>query len=181
MYADKSLVSTEAVRLAALGRLMAGTMTYADLASDIRFFTARIVGPSLDLLGSSLELLHLEGSVEPVSGDSMGDDTELRITDQGREQFEDLMEANLKTPQDDTGRLVMALKLRFLFLLPEDGQLDQIDLLREIAEIELARLEDLKESYDEGALGNSLALDIDQTRTRIAWLNKLEDELESAA
>lgn len=181
MYADKSLVSTEAVRLAALGRLMAGTMTYAELAQDIRFFTARIVGPSLDLLGSSLELLHLDGSLEPVAGETLGDETQLRITDQGRGHFENLMEANLKTPLDDTGRLVMALKLRFLFMLPEDGQLDQIDLLREIAEIELARLEDLKESYDEGALGKSLALDIEQTRARIAWLNKLEAELESAA
>lgn len=181
MYADKSLVSTEAVRLAALGRLMSGPVTYSDLAQDIRYFTARIVGPSLDLLGSSLELLHLEGLIEPISGKSVKDDTELRITDGGKALFLDLMDANLKTPLDDTGRLVMALKLRFLFLLNTDGQLDQIDLLREIAEIELARLEDLQKSHGEGALAQSLELDIDEKRARIAWLNKLEDELENAA
>lgn len=181
MYQDKSLVSTEAVRLAALGRLAAGAMTYADLAQDIRHFVTRIVGPSLDLLGSSLEILRLEGLIAPAEGSSVADDTEMVITESGRQDFLDLMDASLRAPLDDTGRLVMALKLRFLFEVPKEQQLDQIDLLRELAQSELARLEALQQSHAEGALAGSLALDIDQVNARIAWLNDLEAQLENAA
>lgn len=181
MYQDKSLVPAEAVRLAALGSLRGQTKSYADLASEIRQFVARIVGPSLDLLGSSLEILRLDGLIAPVSGDKVSDDTVMQITDAGVESFLSLMESSLRVPLDDTGRLVMALKLRFLFYLPKEEQLDQIDLLRELAETELARLEDLKRLHGEGALAASLDLDIDQTRARIAWFNDLEKQLEDAA
>ena len=60
MYRDNTLIPAEAVRLAALGSLVDGDKSYGDLAREIRFFVARIVGPSLDLLGTSLELLRLE-------------------------------------------------------------------------------------------------------------------------
>ena len=53
MYRDNTLIPTEAVRLAALGSLAEGDKQYAELASEIRYFVARITGPSLDLLGSS--------------------------------------------------------------------------------------------------------------------------------
>ena len=66
MYKDNSLIPSEAVRLAALGLLAKRPRVYADLARDIRHFTARIVGPSLDLLGPSLELLKIEGLIEAV-------------------------------------------------------------------------------------------------------------------
>lgn len=181
MYQDKSLVPAEAVRLAALGSLITKTMTYADLAQDIRRFVTRVVGPSLDLLGSSLEILRLEGLIAPVSGTSVTDDTTMTVTEGGRQSFLNLMDASLRVPLDDTGRLVMALKLRFLFELPKEQQLDQIDLLREIAQSELARLEDLRSSHGVGALAGSLALDIDQVKARIAWLTDLESQLEDAA
>ena len=62
MYKDNSLVPSEAVRLAALGLLARGPRgSYADLARDIRHITSRIVGPSLDLLGPSLELSRSKG------------------------------------------------------------------------------------------------------------------------
>lgn len=181
MYQDKSLVPAEAVRLAALGSLATGSMTYAELAQDIRRFVARIVGPSLDLLGSSLEILRLEGLIAPASGSQVDDNTEMVITDGGRQSFLDLMDASLRVPLDDTGRLVMALKLRFLFELPKEQQLDQIDLLRELAQSELARLQDLQQSHGTGALAGSLSLDIDQVTARISWLNDLEAQLEAVA
>ncbi|MCK5621032.1 MAG: hypothetical protein KAJ11_01985, partial [Alphaproteobacteria bacterium] len=68
MYRDNTLIPAEAVRLAALGGLADGDKSYGDLAREIRFFVARIVGPSLDLLGTSLELLRLEGLIEAVDG-----------------------------------------------------------------------------------------------------------------
>ncbi len=60
MYRDNSLIPSETVRLAALGLLAEGPRSYADLASAVRHLSARIVGPSLDLLGPSIELLKVE-------------------------------------------------------------------------------------------------------------------------
>ena len=56
MYCDNSLMPKEAIRLAVLGTLTSGlgSLRYADLAGAIRHFTSRIVGPSLDLMGTSL-------------------------------------------------------------------------------------------------------------------------------
>jgi hypothetical protein len=51
MYRDRSLIPSEAVRLAALGSLALGSKRYAALASEIRQFTVFITGPSLDLVG----------------------------------------------------------------------------------------------------------------------------------
>ena len=48
MYRDNTLIPAEAVRLAELGSLVQGEKSYGDLAREIRFFVARIVGPSLD-------------------------------------------------------------------------------------------------------------------------------------
>ena len=49
MYKDNSLIPTEAVRLAALGLLTEAPRSYAALADEVRHFTSRIVGPSLDV------------------------------------------------------------------------------------------------------------------------------------
>ena len=167
MYQDKSLVPAEAVRLAALGALMEQPLSYADLARDIRHFVARVVGPSLDLLGSSLEILRLEGLISSRDEAAAPEDSMLAITAAGEELFQDLMSSSLRTPMDDVSRLVYTLKMRFLDLLPDEAQLDQIDLLRELAENELARLEDLKRTQAElvqagyrvlGALAPGLAV-----------------------
>ena len=61
MYKDNSLIPTEAVRLAALGLLTEAPRSYADLADEVRHFTSRIVGPSLDLIGPPIEVLRVEG------------------------------------------------------------------------------------------------------------------------
>src|SRR3546814_5579489 len=68
MYRDNSLVPKEAIRLAALGLLAERDRPYGDLAREVREFAARIVGPSLELLGNSIELLRFEGLIAPVDG-----------------------------------------------------------------------------------------------------------------
>lgn len=181
MYQDKSLTPTEAVKLAALGAMMDQIMSYADLARDIRYFVARVVGPSLDLLGSSLEILRLEGLIENQSVSTDPEKNILAITTDGKDMFNDLMSCSLRTPPDDASRLVYALKLRFLTFLKDEERLDQIDLLREIAETELARFEDLKKSHGKGYLGQALDMDIDQTRVKLSWLDGLEAELEKTS
>ena len=47
MYRDNTLIPTEAVRLLALGILATGERSYSELASEVRHFTGRIVGPML--------------------------------------------------------------------------------------------------------------------------------------
>ena len=68
MYRDNSLIPSEALRLAALGSLWQRPKRYADLATELRHFTGRIVGPSLELLGPSLEVLRLEGLIAAGAG-----------------------------------------------------------------------------------------------------------------
>ncbi len=67
MYRDNSLIPKEAIRMAALGALVKRDRSYGDVAGEVRKFAARIVGPSLDLLGTSIELLKLEGLIQGVA------------------------------------------------------------------------------------------------------------------
>ena len=52
MYRDNTLIPSETVRLLALGILAGGAKRYATLAEEVRHFSGRIVGPSLDLVGT---------------------------------------------------------------------------------------------------------------------------------
>lgn len=173
MYRDNTLIPTEAVRLVALGNLMEGERAYADLASEIRYFVGRIIGPSLDLLGTSLELLTYEGLVE-TEGEENADDEVLRITAAGREAFVTLMTSNVRAPVNDVAKLVVALKLRFLHLLDDPDRAEQTTILVEMCETELARLEDLLSRYEEGYLRDWLILEIDQLKQRLDWFHSIE-------
>lgn len=175
MYRDNTLIPAEAIRLAALGELCGGEVTYGDLAAGIRHVVARLVGPSLDLLGSSLEVLHLEGLIEPVGTTAMSEETSLRITDAGREMFAHLMASAVRAPMNDVSRLVIALKLRYLPHL-EGAQRDaQIDMLVELFESDRNRLKDLRQGEPAGFLAEWLDLDIDQAERRVAWLEGLRN------
>ncbi len=173
MYRDNTLIPTEAVRLTALGSLMEGERAYADLASEIRYFVGRIIGPSLDLLGTSLELLSYEGLVE-TDGENGTEDGVLRITAAGRDAFVALMTSNVRAPVNDVAKLVVALKLRFLHLLDAPARDEQAAMLVEMCETELARLQDLLAGYEDGHLRDWLVLEIDQLKQRLDWFRTLE-------
>lgn len=177
MYRDNSLMPNEAIRLLALGILTEGERSYADLASAVRHFTERLVGPSLELIAQPLELLKVEGLVEAVDTRAPADAALLRLTTAGQEALQTLLRSNLRPQVNDLNKLIIALKIRFLHLLPADERRIQTELMVEILERDLARLRDLREHHgrDGGNLGAWLDLEIEQTRNRLAWFNGLAE------
>lgn len=177
MYRDNSLMPKEAVRLTVLGTLiLGGPSRYGDLAAAVRHFTGRVVGPSLDLMGTSLEMLRYEGLIEALDGTGMEDNALLGITAAGHREFGTLMRATVRAPSsDDINKLVIALKLRFLHLLERPARLEQVDALVALYETELARLRDLagRHAEDPGLLTEWLAHDIAQIETRLDWFHAL--------
>jgi DNA-binding PadR family transcriptional regulator len=190
MYRDNTLIPSEAVRLLALGLLAGRPMSYAQLAREVRHFTGRIMGPSLDLVGAPLEVLKVEGLVanrggaDPQSDDPECDDPErderdLVVTPEGRAELLRLLSANVRPQISDLNKLIIALKMRFLHLMEPAGQRVQAELLHDISERELARLIDLREHHglEGGYLHDWLDLEIAQSRARLAWTTKLRDSL----
>jgi DNA-binding PadR family transcriptional regulator len=178
MYKDNSLIPTEAVRLAALGLLTEGPRAYAELADEVRHFTSRIVGPSLDLIGPPIEVLRVEGLIEQAGGGA-GPAAVLGITEAGRQELMRLLAANLRGPLGEFNKLVIALKLRFLPLLDPAARRLQAELLAEICERELTRLNDLRRHYDgrAGHLIDWLDHDIAQVEQRLGGFRSLQDRL----
>ncbi len=181
MFADNTLTPKEAVRLCALGTLAVSDrpMRYSELANAVRHFTSRVSGPSLDIMGTSIELLRYEGLVEAVSGAGMEDDAELKLSDEGMAEFRTLMTARLRAAGSDVNKLITTLKMRFLHLLSEADQQQQADILIETCETELTRLEDLRASHegDAGLLAGWLEHDISQMERHLEWLESLRDGL----
>lgn len=175
MYRDNSLVPKEAIRLAALGLLAEGDRAYGDLAREVREFASRIVGPSLDLLGTSIELLRFEGLIEPVGGRGMEDNAVLRLTESGRAALVEYLTSTIRPGVSDLNKLVLALKLRFIDLLSDADRGEQIAALEMMYAGEKARLEDLRARTDRGTglLADWLDLEIDQVERRIAWCRGL--------
>jgi DNA-binding PadR family transcriptional regulator len=171
MFRDNSLIPAEALRVAALGLLAEGPRRYGDLAGELRHFTSRIVGPSLDLMGTSLELLRYEGLVDAIDGEGMTDNALLQLSERGRAALLSLLQAQLRAPFTDLNRLALLIKLRFLHHLPEAQQQSQLALIAESLESERARLEELGRNQAGPDLfrdwiGNDIAL----IENRIAWL-----------
>ncbi len=183
MYRDNTLIPSEAVRLLALGLLAEGDKRYDALASEVRYFTSHVIGPSLDLVAPPLELLKVEGLIEAVDGGSPADETVLlRITPSGQAELTRLLTANLRAPVNDINKLILALKLRFLHLLAPVDQRLQVEMLVEISERELARLTELR-AHHEGGTGHLVAWldhDIAAIRGRLAWFRDLESSLGDA-
>lgn len=174
MYRDRSLVPTQAVRLAALGFLAEGPMRYAALAGTVRQFIARTVGPSVELLGPSIELLRLEGLVDAADGARTEDDPMLSPTPAGLRALRDLLQARVRGTDGDLNRLVVSLKLRFLDHLDPVERDAALRGLVDAAERERDRLLDLRDSGTAGgALPGWLELDLRQLDQRIAWLRQL--------
>ena len=165
MYADNTLTPKEAVRLCALGTLASGPMTYSGLADAIRHFVDRILGPSLDVMGASVELLKHEGLIEST-------DEQVAITGAGRDELRQLLTADVRSAAADLNKLIFALKFRFLHLLEEDDRRAQADILADATDNELARLDDLRQHHagDEGYLIPWLDHDIHLLESRLTWL-----------
>lgn len=169
MFADHTLTPKEATRLCALGTLAQRPTSYGALAQAIRHFQERVMGPSLDVLGQSIQLLKYEGLVESA-GD--GDDAPLSVTAEGKAELETLLTANVRADGGEVTRLVVALKFRFLHLLDEARQREQIDLLAHLTETELTRLVDLRQHHagEPGHLVHWLDSEVEATEARLAWL-----------
>jgi len=173
MYRDRTLLPKEAMRLAVLGMLAGKAMGYAGLASELRHFTSRIVGPSLELTGSSIELLRLEGLIAKTDGELLG------LTGPGRAELIELLSSGVRGPFDGINRLVLVLKLRFLHLLDRESQRGQAEMMIEAAETELARIEDLRKhnAAESGHLPAFLTHDADEARSRLEWFRDLRAKL----
>ena len=176
MYRDNTLIPTEAIRLAALGTLAMRPMRYGDLAREAWAFASGITGPSLDLLGTSIELLRFESLVEPVGGADAEDDAPLQITAAGHAALRNLLNANVRTPVDGVAQMILALKLRFLHLLRADEQRDQINRLIEMSETECARLAQLRQRHggEPGFLAAWLDHEVARVNARLTWLRTLQ-------
>ena len=150
-------------------------MRYDELVTAIRHFVSRISGPSLDLMGESIELLGYEGLVSLVETGPDHDDAEVSITDDGRDMLKTLLLANLRAGASSLNELIMALKFRFLHVLEPGDQKAQLELFMDAAESDLARIEDLRRHHadDQGFLPGWLDHDMDLLEARLAWLEKL--------
>ncbi len=179
MYADNTLTPKEAIRLCALGTLAVKPYCYSVLANSVRHFVSHLLGPSLDMMGTSIELLKYEGLVESVEAEHADDDEEIAITKDGRTALHALLTANVRSSAQDLNDLIIALKFRFLHLLPTSDQQDQIVLLKDVCEGELGRLENLRQhqAEDEGHLPKWLDQALNETESRLAWLTEFEKSL----
>jgi hypothetical protein len=115
----------------------------------------------------------------PPQDAGLADDAALRITEAGRSEMHRLLAANIRTQVNDLNKLIVALKMRFLHLLPAAEQQVQVELLVDTVERELARLLDLRRHHEAapGRLVAWLDLEITQTRTRLAWFEELAETL----
>ena len=169
MFRDKTLIPTEAIRVLALGLIADRPRRYGELAQELRRFIGLVLGPSLDMLAPSLELLRFEGLAAPNGN---GADSELVITEAGRAELMNLLRANVRAPVNDTNRLVIALKFKFLHLLPADEQKTQLALLADLYETERGRLEELRAKDGDATFGAWLDHEIALMEERIAWLHR---------
>ena len=182
MYPDHSLMPKEAVHLAALGILADGPRSYAELAALVRDFTSHVMGPNLDLMGTSIQMLCYEGLITPQDSGGQGDvlapDAILTITDAGRAELKTLLLASVRTPFNDLNKLVIALKMRLFDRLNDDERQDQIELITAALRSELARLASLRHKRaDEAERPDTLVRwldhDLSQIESSLAWFEAL--------
>ncbi|MFQ5959447.1 MAG: hypothetical protein ACE5LF_08780, partial [Alphaproteobacteria bacterium] len=142
-------------------------------------FTSRYWGPTLDVMASSIELLRFEGLIETAAEGQTPATAVLRLTETGRAELDGLLSATVRAPGNDFNKLVVALKLRFMHLLPRDEQREQAETLIEMREAELARLNDLRAASagDEGHFRRWLDHNIAQIEADLAWFRELHNDL----
>lgn len=177
MYPDRTLLPKECLRLCALGTLALSDkpISYADLANSVRHFVSHIMGPSLDMMGSSLQLLKLEGLVREECAGGSYSDAQLSLTKAGRDKFVELMQGNVRDTSGELSRLIMALKMRFLHLLDEDIRREQIEILQDVCELDLERVLSLREEHTSEAphFTGWLEMEIKRLEQKLEWLKSL--------
>jgi hypothetical protein len=129
---------------------------------EIRHFIGLAVGPSLDLMGSSIELLRYEGL-------ATAQDEVMTLTPAGAAALAKLLLAPLRAPTNDASRLVLLLKLRFLHHLGNTEQAAQREQIAESLEAERERLDELRRLHAAAApsLRDWLDRDITDLSARI--------------
>ena len=180
MYRDNSLIPKEAIRLAALGALINGSRSYIDISTEVRQFSARIVGPSLDLLGTSIELLKLEGLIEVVENPGGDGEELLRLTTSGFQELKEYLRSTIRSGSSDLNKLVVALKLRFIEVLEPSERLDQLIGLQTMYQAERNRLLDLRKhkEWSAGLLPRLLELELAVTDQRLSWCGEQVEKIE---
>ncbi|MDB5409384.1 MAG: hypothetical protein JWL84_4296 [Rhodospirillales bacterium] len=180
----QSLFPAEALRLAALGMLAENPRGYGELAAEISEFASHVAGPSLDLLGTSIELLRYEGLIEAIGGGIAEEAALLDLTATGRAALSQLLRASLAAPASQINRLFVALKLRFLPLLPERERRRQLGLIAAWYRTEHERVVALRGRHAESAPEFLVWLDHEaaQIRAHIDWLDEAarDDEVAEA-
>ena len=174
MYRDNSLIPRETIKMAALGALIERERSYDDIANEVRSFISRIVGPSLELMGTSIELLKVEGLIETVNDNDKDDASLLRLSPAGLQELKEYLRSNLKSGGSELNKLVIALKLRFIDILNDDERRDQFLAIRDIYHNEKRRLDDLKNqtAWLTGFLLESIELDLYVVNKRIEWCDQ---------
>ena len=180
MYRDNSLIPKEAIRMAALGALINGSRSYIDISTEVRQFSARIVGPSLDLLGTSIELLKLEGLIEVVENPDGDAEELLRLTTSGFQELKEYLRSTIRSGSSDLNKLVVALKLRFIEVLEPSERLDQLVGLQTMYQSERNRLQDLRKhkEWSAGLLPGLLDLELAVTDQRLSWCGEQVEKIE---
>ena len=177
MYSDRTLLPKECLRLCALGTLALSDkpISYADLANSVRHFMSHIMGPSLDMMGSSLQLLKLEGLVKEDTANGSFSDAQLSLTTAGHEKFVELMQGSLRDTSGELSRLIMALKMRFLHLLDDDIRAEQIEILQDVCELDLDRVLALREEHsnEAGNFTGWLEMEVKRLEQKRDWLKSL--------
>ena len=174
MFKDNSLIPAEAVRLAALGLLAENPRRYGELAVEIRHFIGLAVGPSLELMGSSIELLRYEGLAAAADDESVSDNALLTLTPAGSVALANLLQAPLRAPNNDSSRLALLLKLRFLHHLPAGEQQAERAHIADSLDAELSRLTELRCLHATASppFREWLDRDIDNLSARLAHLRQ---------
>ena len=154
-------------------------MRYGELATCAREFVGNVQGPSLDMMGTSLELLKYEGLIEPIVGEGMTDDAEMAVTVEGKETCLSLLQSPIRTSPTDLNRLVIALKFRFIHLLELDAQKAQADQIIDAYARERERLAAMRAhpTAEQGHLGDWLDHDAALLDERLLWLKAFRKNL----